>query len=228
MRDTDQSERYSYLAGRLATDMAHLDPLPEDESPELADDFETFEEILGFVPNSLLTMQRKPAIVEGFEAFTQAVMRDANEVDPGFKRLAAHMASSAAGCRYCEAHSLIAANIHGVSQAKLDDLWNYEDSDHYSERERVGLDFALAAGAVPNGVDEEVMAPMREHWSDDEIVELLAAISLYGFLNRWNDSMATDLEDVPREMGERVMDDEWDGGKHVAGDNLADKSNGSS
>ncbi len=197
--------------------MAHLDPLPEDTNPELADEFETFEEILGFVPNSLLTMQRKPEIVEGFDYLTKKVMKEANEVDPGFKRLAAHMASSAAGCQYCEAHSLIAAEIHDVSQEKLDDLWNYEESDLYPEKERVGLDFALAAGSVPNRVDDEIMTALKEHWSDDEIVELLAAISLYGFLNRWNDTMATDLEDVPRRMGERVLADRgWDGGKHVS------------
>jgi alkylhydroperoxidase family enzyme len=158
--------------------MAHLDPLPEDATPELEAEFETFEEILGFVPNSLLTMQRKPEIVEGFDYLTQKVMQEADDVDPGFKRLAAHMASHAAGCQYCEAHSLIAADIHGVSQEKLED-----------------------------------------HWTEDEIVELLAAISLYGFLNRWNDTMATDLEEVPREMGERVLaDQEWDGGKHVSGE----------
>jgi uncharacterized peroxidase-related enzyme len=197
--------------------MAHLDPKPLDETPELEAEFETFEEILGFVPNSLLTMQRKPEIVEGFDYLTQKVMQEADDVDPGFKRLAAHMASSAAGCQYCEAHSLIAADIHDVSQEKIDELWEYEDSDLYSEKERVGLDFALAAGSVPNKVDEEIMANLKEYWTEDEIVELLAAISLYGFLNRWNDSMATDLEDVPREMGERVLADrDWDGGKHVS------------
>ncbi|MFB6202404.1 MAG: carboxymuconolactone decarboxylase family protein, partial [Halorhabdus sp.] len=154
-----------------------------------------------------------------FEDLTQAVMREADEVDPGFKRLAAHVASSAAGCQYCEAHSLIAADIHGISDEKLEAVWEYENSELYSERERVALDFALAAGSVPNRVDEEIVSALKEHWSDDEIVELLAAISLYGFLNRWNDSMATDLEDVPREMGERVLEDrEWDGGKHVSDD----------
>jgi alkylhydroperoxidase family enzyme len=199
--------------------MAHLDPLPEDASPELEEEFETFEEILGFVPNSLLTMQRKPEIVEGFDYLTQKVMQEADDVDPGFKRLAAHMASHSAGCQYCEAHSLIAADIHDVSQEKLDDLWEYEESDRYTEKERVGLDFALAAGSVPNEVDGEIMAAMTEHWTEDEIVELLAAISLYGFLNRWNDTMATDLEEVPREMGERVLaDQEWDGGKHLPDD----------
>jgi alkylhydroperoxidase family enzyme len=195
--------------------MAHLDPLPEDETAELEAEFETFEEILGFVPNSLLTMQRKPEIVEGFDYLTQKVMQEADDVDPGFKRLAAHVASHSAGCQYCEAHSLVAADIHGVSQAKLDDLWEYEESDHYTEKERAGLDFALAAGSVPNGVDEDIMEELKAHWTEDEIVELLAAISLYGFLNRWNDSMATDLEDVPREMGEQFADEGWDGGKHV-------------
>jgi len=199
--------------------MAHVDPLPEDETPELQEDFELFEEILGFVPNSLLTMQRKPEIVEGFHALTEAVMNEADDVDPGFKRLAAHVASNAAGCQYCEAHSLIAANIHGISQEKIDEVWEYRTSDRYSERERVALDFAMAAGSVPNEVDEEIMAAMRAHWTDDEIVELLGAISLYGFLNRWNDTMVTDLEAPAREMGERVLADEgWDGGKHVSED----------
>ncbi len=195
--------------------MAHVDPLPEDAAG-MDEEFETFEEILGFVPNSLLTMQRKPAIVEGFDYLTQKVMQECDEVDSGFKRLAAHMASSAAGCQYCEAHSLIAADIHDVDQEKIDALWEYQESDLYTEKERVGLDFALAAGQVPNEVDDELMDRVREHWTDDEIVELLGAISLYGFLNRWNDTMATDLEDVPREMGERVLAEEgWDGGKHV-------------
>jgi alkylhydroperoxidase family enzyme len=198
--------------------MSHIDPLPKDAT-DLEDEFETFEEILGFVPNSLLTMQRKPAIVEGFDYLTQKVMQECDEVDPGFKRLAAHLASSAAGCQYCEAHSLVAADIHGASQEKIDDLWRYRESDRYTEKERVGLDFALAAGSVPNEVDEEVMDAMREHWTDDEIVELLAAISLYGFLNRWNDSMATDLEGPPRQMAERALADQpWDGGKHLDDD----------
>jgi uncharacterized peroxidase-related enzyme len=195
--------------------MTHLDPLPEDATPELAEKFETFEEILGFVPNSLLVMQRKPELVEGFDYLTRKVMQEADDVDPGFKRLAAHVASSAAGCQYCEAHSLVAANIHGVDQEKLDDLWEYADSDLYTEKERVGLDFALAAGSVPNEVDAEVVGALKAHWSEDEIVELLGAISLYGFLNRWNDSLATDLEDDPREMASEFANQRWDGGKHL-------------
>ena len=196
--------------------MAHLQPLPPETTPELAGDFAIFERILGFVPNSLLTMQRMPAMVKGFGELTKAVMDPNGEVDLGFMRLVAHFASRAAGCQYCEAHSLVAAKIHGVSQAKLDAIWEYRDNPLYSEAERAALDFALAAGAVPNAVDAEVMDRMKEHWSEQQIVQILGAVCLYGFLNRWNDSMATDLEAAPRAMGERVLaEGGWTGGKHL-------------
>lgn len=196
--------------------MAHMQPLDPSTTPELEDDFAIFEQILGFVPNSLLTMQRKPEMVKGFGVLTKAVMSKTGDVDLGFMRLIAHFASRAAGCQYCEAHSLIAANIHGVSQEKLDAIWDYQTSEHYNDAERVALDYALAAGSVPNAVDSELMSRMREHWSENQIVEILGAVCLYGFLNRWNDSMATDLEDSPAAMGKRVLaSGGWDGGKHM-------------
>jgi alkylhydroperoxidase family enzyme len=196
--------------------MAHLRPLPPDTTPELREDFAIFERILGFIPNSLLTMQRMPAMVRGFGELTKAVMDPDGAVDLGFMRLVAHFASRAAGCQYCEAHSLVAAKIHGISQEKLDAIWDYQESPLYSEAERAALDFALAAGAVPNAVDTAVMERMKAHWSEEQIVQILGAVCLYGFLNRWNDSMATDLEDPPRAMGERVLAaGGWTGGKHL-------------
>jgi len=196
--------------------MAHIDPLPADHTPELAETFRHFEEILGFVPNSLLTLQRRPGIVRAFGELTAAVMDPHGSVDPAFKRLLAHFASRAAGCQYCEAHSLVAAGISGLPAEKLEALWEYQRSEHYSEAERAALDFALAAGAVPNEVDDALMQRLKAHWSDAQIVELLAAVCLYGFLNRWNDSMATDLEEGPRALGERVLKPGgWTGGKHV-------------
>lgn len=195
--------------------MAHLKPLPANSHPELAEDFKIFENILGFVPNSLLTMQRRPKMVQAFGVLTKAVMDPEGEVDLGFKRLIAHFASRAAGCQYCEAHSLIAANIHGVSQDKLDAIWDYQRSPLYNDAERVALDYALAAGSVPNAVDEALMEKMSKHWSEEQIVEILGAVCLYGFLNRWNDSMATELEESPKQMGKRVLSQGgWTGGKH--------------
>ena len=196
--------------------MARMDPLPADARPELAATFATFERILGVVPNSLLTMQRRPRIVAGFEALTEAIMDSAGSVNPGLKRLAAHMASRAAGCQYCQAHSLVAAGISGVSDEKIAAIWEFRTSPFFDDTERVVLEFALAAGAVPNAVTGDHMERLREHWTDDEIVEILAAICLYAFLNRWNDTLATDLEAAPRDLGDRVLArGGWTGGKHV-------------
>jgi len=196
--------------------MAHMKPLPSETTPELQADFAIFEKILGFVPNSLLTMQRQPQMVKGFGELTKAMMSPDGGVDLGLMRLVAHFASRAAGCQYCEAHSLVAAKIHDVPQDKLDAIWEYQISPLYTDAERVALDFALAAGSVPNAVDAELFARMREHWEEAQIVQILGAVCLYGFLNRWNDSMATDLEDEPREMGERVLaKGGWTGGKHL-------------
>ena len=161
-------------------------------------------------------MQRMPGMVRGFGELTKAVMDPDGAVDLGFMRLIAHFSSRAAGCQYCEAHSLVAAKIHGIEQDKLDAIWDFQSSPLYSEAERVALNFALAAGAVPNGVNDEIMSQMKEHWSEDQIVQILGAVCLYGFLNRWNDSMATELEGSPKEMGERVLaQGGWTGGKHV-------------
>ncbi|MBT8141248.1 MAG: carboxymuconolactone decarboxylase family protein [Gammaproteobacteria bacterium] len=196
--------------------MAHMKPLPAETNPELADDFKIFEDILGFVPNSLLTMQRRPKIVKGFGVLTRAVMDPNGTVDPGFKRILAHLASRAAGCQYCEAHSLIAAEINAVEYEKIKAIWDYQSSPLYSEAERLAMDYALAAGSVPNGVTPELMSALRQHWNEDQIVEMLAAVSLYGFLNRWNDPMATDLEEAPKKLGEEVLaKGGWDGGRHV-------------
>lgn len=196
--------------------MSHMKPLPADTTPELQADFAIFEKILGFIPNSLLTMQRRPKMVKGFGELTKAVMDPEGGVDLGFMRLVAHFASRAAGCQYCEAHSLVAARIHNIPQEKLDVIWEYRTSPLYSEAERAALDFALAAGSVPNAVDAEIFARLREHWSEDQIVQILGVVCLYGFLNRWNDSMATTLEDEPRELAERVLSKGgWTGGKHV-------------
>ena len=198
--------------------MAHLEPLAETH-PRLVDDFKTFERILGFVPNSLLTMQRCPEIVEGFSALTRSIMHcngdSSSQVDLGLLRLAAHVSSRSAGCRYCEAHSLVAAQIHGISEEKVNAIWDYKSSPLYSDAERAALDFATAAGLVPNAVNSEIMDNLKSHWTDEQIVRILAAVSLYGFLNRWNSSMATTLESAPRELADRALRPRgWDEGKH--------------
>ena len=195
--------------------MSRLDPLPPETTPELKPHFGFFLGTLGFTPNSVLTMQRKPKLVQAFAQLNGAVMDPAGEVDLGFRRLIGHVASKAAGCLYCQAHTLLGAHNFSVSDAKLADVWTYATSPHYTERERVALDFALAAASQPNAVTDELFARLRTHWSEGEIVEILGVVAMFGFLNRWNDSMATPLEPVPTAIAEKAVGGQgWVAGKH--------------
>lgn len=195
--------------------MSRLPPLPPDTTPELKAHFDFFLGTLGFTPNSVLTMQRRPRLVQAFAQLNAAVMDPAGEVDLGFRRLIGHIASHAAGCHYCEAHTLLGAKNFGVSEAKLADVWAYARSPHYSEAERVALDFALAAASVPNAVTDELFTRLRSHWSEGQIVEILGVVAMFGFLNRWNDSMATPLEAVPRAVAEAAVGRQgWTPGHH--------------
>jgi uncharacterized peroxidase-related enzyme len=193
-----------------------IEPLPEHARPELAEAFAQYEKSLGFVPNSVLIMQRRPKMVKALAQLAAAVWDPDSEVDRGFKRLLAHFASRAAGCRYCMAHTVGGAQRLGVEEKKLDALWEYRTSPLFSEAERLALDFALAAGAVPNEVTDERFAAMRTHWSEDQMVEIVGVIALFGFMNRWNDTMATPLEHEPIEVGERYLAKHgWRPGKHA-------------
>ena len=197
--------------------MPRLAPLPPETTPELKSHFDFFLGTLGFTPNSVLTMQRKPKLVQAFAQLNAAVMDPAGEVDLGFRRLIGHVASKASGCLYCQAHTLLGAQNFGVSEAKLADVWTYASSPHYTRKERLALDFALAAAAQPNAVTDEQFEALREQWSDGEIVEILGVVAMFGFLNRWNDTMATPLEAVPTAVADKAVGAQgWAPGKHAA------------
>jgi uncharacterized peroxidase-related enzyme len=192
-----------------------LPPLPADHTPELKPFFDFFLTTLGFVPNSVLTMQRKPRLVQAFVQLNAAVMDPRGRLDLGLRRLIGHVASRAAGCNYCMAHTALGASNFGIAEEKLAALWNYATSPLYSDAERAALDFALAAASVPNAVDAALTEKLKRFFDEEEIVEMLAVVAMFGFLNRWNDSIGTPLEARAGEMAERtIAAGGWQRGKH--------------
>jgi uncharacterized peroxidase-related enzyme len=195
--------------------MAHLEPLRREDLPELEELFRHYEETLSFVPNSLYTMARRPEILRAFsELITQ--IWNSGTLPTYLKPLIGIVSSVAAGCRYCQAHEAVDARMRDVSVAKISAIWNFERSSLYDEGERVALRFARDASLVPNEVTPEHFAQLRHHWDEGQIVEILAVVGLFGFLNRWNDTMATALEDEPFDLARRAYADNWEAGKHRA------------
>lgn len=113
------------------------------------------------------------------------------------------------------AHTSAGALHFGVDEKKLAAVWEYRTSPLYSDAERVALDFALAAASVPNDVTDELFVEMRKHWTEEQILEIVGVVATFGFLNRWNDTLATPLEDEPIAVGEKYLaSGGWTVGKH--------------
>lgn len=195
--------------------MPRIDPIPRAELTEFEDIFATVEANLGVLPNSTLTMAHRPDIMRAFAALNEAVMGPGS-VDSGLKQLVAAMVSNAAGCRYCQAHTGHVATKRGVQERKIQALFEFETSDLFTSPERAALRVARGAGRVPNEVTDSDFAELRRHFSDKQCVELVAVMANFGFLNRWNDTMATELEQSPLAFArEQLAASGWEAGKHA-------------
>jgi uncharacterized peroxidase-related enzyme len=193
--------------------VAHVKPLQDHDLPEYQDAFAEMLARAGYVPNSFWTLGHRPEILEALRTLVAVVF--AGTVDAGLKSLVAVMSSYGAGCRYCQAHQATAALHRGVSAEKVAALADFERSALYTDAERAALRLALASGQQPNGATQEHFDALRAHFDDGQIVELVAVMATFGFLNRWNETMATELEDIPMAVArDHLAGLGWEPGRH--------------
>jgi AhpD family alkylhydroperoxidase len=194
--------------------MANIAPKTRQELARYEPAFQTVEAFMGFVPRSLYTMGHRPELLEAFLGLA-SVVQVTDALSPGLVQLAAHIASTAAGCRYCQAHTGAHAARSGIAEEKLAAAWEFETSPLFDDAERDALRLARDAAVTPNATTPAHFEALRLHYTERQIVDLVAIVSLFGFLNRWNDTMATELEDEPALFGRRVLAERgWDAGKH--------------
>ena len=190
-------------------------PLDRNATKEAAEMADFYDETLGFTPNSLFTMMHRPRIANAFMEMNKAVMENKGRVTSSLKRELAYLSSMTTGCRYCEAHAIRAAERYGSPQDRLNHIWEYKTYSAFSDAERAVFDLTIAASSVPNAVSDEISENMRKHWEGGEIVEILGVIALFGYLNRWNDSMGTKLEEPAADDGVKYLQKQgWSRGKH--------------
>jgi len=180
--------------------MPRIDALSRDDvADELLPILRMSDEVMGFTTNDVLTMARWPELLQALSPIVGTIYGP-GEVSDELKRLVGLIASTSGGCRYCQAHTLHGAARAGASEDKLAAVWEFETSDLFSPAERAALRVARGGGSSPNGVTDEDFAVLREHFSERQILEIVAQIALFGFLNRWNDTLNTQLESEPREF----------------------------
>jgi len=197
--------------------MSRVSPAPADRVAEFEADFEKSRKQRGYVPNSWYTLARRPRVFRAFRELREAAMSEPGEVPPALRFMVAEVVSNAAGCRYCTAHNAESVVERGkVPQEKLHALWQFPSSPLFSAAERAALNLAVAAGGCPPAVTDAHFTELKKHFSEDAIIEIVSVIALFGWLNRWNDTLATQLEDHPLEFARKhLAANGWTPGVHA-------------
>lgn len=196
--------------------MPHMQPLPFDAvEADIQERFTHYKNTRGFTPNSIQTMVRRPNIVRAFMQLNQAVLYEGT-VSEELKMLVSLIASQVAGCRYCQAHMANLSKIYEASAEKISKVWEFETSDLFSDAERAALRLAYHGAMAPATATQEHFDEAYKHFDEAEVVEIVASIALFGFLNRWNDTMATEIESLPADVAASTLGQSfgWEAGKH--------------
>jgi len=194
--------------------MAHIKPLPKNLNPELEPKFDHYKATRGFIPNSILTMQRRPEIAKAFMQMNQAILYEGT-VSEELKMLISLIASQAAGCQYCQAHMANLSKIYSASKEKIAAVWEFQTSPLFTDAERAALNLAYKGALVPNETNAEDFEEVKKYFDEGQIVEIVASLALFGYLNRWNDTLATDLEEHPKKVATELIGGKgWVVGKH--------------
>ena len=163
--------------------------------------FNGVESFMGYLPNAHLLMAERPELLMNFSNLASTIFQ-AEGIDIQTKQLIALASSLSSGCKYCQAHTSHGAERAGVSARKISDILKYTESDLYDDKERALLDLAFAAGKTPNECTKHHFDQLKKYFSKKEIIDIVSVISLFGYLNRWNDTLVTVLEDIPEDFVE--------------------------
>lgn len=157
-----------------------------------------------------------PELSKAFQNLAELVMVSPNNLPKQLRGEIFTMASIAGGCQHCQAHGAYTLNLLGVDPARIRDIWTFEHSAQFSEPERAALRLARDGASVPNAVEPSHFAELRKHYSDRQIVEMLAVVSLAGWFNRWNNSIATVTDQESADWArDNLKAVGWDLGKHA-------------
>jgi uncharacterized peroxidase-related enzyme len=176
--------------------ISHIETKSREDFPEFEELFNLVESFMGYLPNAYLLMADKPDLMHAFAKMSASVFKD-DILDIQSKQLIALASSLSAGCKYCQSHTSHGAERAGVPNEKIANILNYKTSSHYEPSEVALLDLAFASGEVPNKANKAHFDQLKEFYSKEQILEVVAVISFFGFLNRWNDTFGTEIEAVP-------------------------------
>ncbi len=168
-------------------------------TPDIAALYDKVFALRGNVPNMFRVMAHRPEIFATMQAHFGAVL-NTGTVSTKLKELIIVRTSQVNNTPYCLASHTILARGLGWSDDQLEHLADWQKREDFSPAEKAALRLAETVTSDAHAVTDEQFAELRSFYSEGEIVELLCAIGLFNYFNRFNNALQM-LPTKPSEGG---------------------------
>jgi len=159
-----------------------------DVSPELIEVYDRFLRDRGNVPYFFRTLAHRPEIFKTATAHMHAVL-NTGTVPTRLKELLVVRTSQLNSTDYCLAsHTAISLRL-GTTPEQIEALHHWRDSSLFSEAEKVALEMAETMTTDSLHYSDTQLAQLKRFFSEAEIVELMAAVGLFNYFNRFNNML---------------------------------------
>jgi alkylhydroperoxidase family enzyme len=143
----------------------------------------------GTTPDPVAAIGHNMKVGRSYALFELGVERW-RALDHGLKDLAVMAAAVSIGCSWCVDFGYWEATMnHKVPAAKIRAVPGWRDSDVFTELERLVLEYAEAMTDTPPSVTDEMVARLREHLTEAELVELTAIVAVENLRSRINSAL---------------------------------------
>ena len=146
---------------------------------------------LGKTPAAIGVTAHSRWVTRGYLGFELGLER-AGALDRRLLELAQLKAASVVGCEYCLDIGTALARATGTTAEQVAEIHRHAESEHFSDADKLLLDYAAAMSRTPVAVTDELFDELRKHFGDAELIELTAAIAWENYRARFN--WALDLE----------------------------------
>jgi alkylhydroperoxidase family enzyme len=140
----------------------------------------------GTMPDPAAAVAHNQKVSRSYLLFEYQVQRW-RTLDRGLKDLAVMVAATGIGCAWCMDYGYWEATVaHRVPAEKIRAIPSWLEATVYTELEQLVLEYAEAMTETPLAVTDEMVARLREHLTEAQLVELTAMVAVENLRSRMN------------------------------------------
>jgi AhpD family alkylhydroperoxidase len=144
--------------------------------------------VFGQVPEPGLAMMHDARVLKTTMRFERS-LAGWDRVPRNLKELATLASAATIGCSWCIDFGTWLAYDHGISERKLRDVPRWRDSDAFTDLERLVLEYAESMSMTPPAVTDDLVAELRHHLDEGQLVELTMMIAVENQRSRYNSAL---------------------------------------